>query len=523
MTPFAGLRSGPAGNVYGGECRDGRRGGRWPGSAPPPESAMGYRLKPTMSVERAVQGVATERLDDAVARLDELARAGPDQISHEVHEVRKRCKEVRGLARLVRPALGPEFARFNHTVRDAARDLSSIRDAHALLETFDDLQTTAGHGGDRNLNAVRSRQVIEAAAETSAIRGGDPRILRARDRLTKARRRVGKWELPDRFETIGVGLDLTYRRGRRGLDRAQRKPTSERMHDWRKAVKTLWYQMRLLERTAPSVLTPLVARLDDLSEALGDDHDLAVLIDRLQARPERFGGRRIVERAVRLARAEQDDLRSRAFRLGATIYAESPKAFLTRIQAYWESRVLLGPELTTGGIAELVTEERRTDARARGGFVERERKFLVAEVPELAGCGTVLRQGYLAIDGKVSVRVRDAGAKGCTLTLKAGTGAERIELEWRLDPQRFEAVWELTRGRRVHKTRHSMALDGRTVELDVFADDLDGLVVAEVEFDSAEAMAGFHPPGWFGREVTDDVRYANAALAVEGLEPAFYT
>ncbi len=55
------------------------------------------------------------------------------------------------------------------------------------------------------------------------------------------------------------------------------------------------------------------------------------------------------------------------------------------------------------------------------------------------------------------------------------------------------------------------------VELDVFAGDLDGLVMAEVEFTSTEEMTAFVPPVWFGREVTDDGRYTNASLALHGL------
>jgi len=66
------------------------------------------------------------------------------------------------------------------------------------------------------------------------------------------------------------------------------------------------------------------------------------------------------------------------------------------------------------------------------------------------------------------------------------------------------------------KTRHRFGLGGHTVELDVFHDELDGLVVAEVEFDSSDALRSFEPPPWFDDEVTDDRRYRNASLAVDG-------
>ena len=55
------------------------------------------------------------------------------------------------------------------------------------------------------------------------------------------------------------------------------------------------------------------------------------------------------------------------------------------------------------------------------------------------------------------------------------------------------------------------------IELDVFGGTLDGLVIAEVEFDSTSAMDAFAPPAWFDREVTDDGAYTNASLALHGL------
>jgi CYTH domain-containing protein len=265
------------------------------------------------------------------------------------------------------------------------------------------------------------------------------------------------------------------------------------------------------------MLGPLVASLDDLAEALGDDHDLAVLIERMSADPDHFGGEASVERARELARSQQDELRRRAFRLAATVYAETPAAFARRMGRYWKRTVRHGVELPTGGIAELLTDELHpTTADGLGTTVttERQRKFLVTDVPGHTAEGTVLRQGYLAIDGTVSVRVRDAGRHGCTLTIKAGHGAVRTELEVPLDPEQFATAWDHTAGRRIHKTRHHLDLDGHPVDLDVFHDDLAGLVLAEVEFGSDAAMAAFEPPDWFGTEVTDDDAYTNAALSL---------
>jgi adenylate cyclase len=150
--------------------------------------------------------------------------------------------------------------------------------------------------------------------------------------------------------------------------------------------------------------------------------------------------------------------------------------------------------------------------------VEIERKFLVERAPELERFEAVaIEQGYLALasDDGAEVRLRRAGAE-LVLTIKGGTGKVRVEEEVELDPERFDALWPLTEGRRLAKARHLVPLDGLIAEVDVYHEALAGLVVAEVEFETEADSDRFDPPDWFGRELTGDDRYSNARLATEG-------
>jgi CYTH domain-containing protein len=152
--------------------------------------------------------------------------------------------------------------------------------------------------------------------------------------------------------------------------------------------------------------------------------------------------------------------------------------------------------------------------------IEIERKWLVTSTPPVDDCGTELRQGYLAVDGDVNVRVRAEGGDAYSCTIKAGAGATRLELEWPLTREQFELAWRSTGARRVHKTRYRVPLaDGLVAELDRFHGELAPLLVVEVEFPSTAAMDDFEPPDWFGDDVTDDARYANASLALAGAPP----
>jgi CYTH domain-containing protein len=148
--------------------------------------------------------------------------------------------------------------------------------------------------------------------------------------------------------------------------------------------------------------------------------------------------------------------------------------------------------------------------------VEVERKFLVSDRPDLDGTESdEIEQGYLAIGTDGEVRLRRRGEK-LLLTAKRGGGISRDEAEVGLDREAFERLWPLTEGRRLHKRRHVLPHGDLSIELDVYEGDLEGLAVAEIEFETEDEARAFEPPDWIGDEVTGDERYLNETLAAKG-------
>jgi adenylate cyclase len=151
--------------------------------------------------------------------------------------------------------------------------------------------------------------------------------------------------------------------------------------------------------------------------------------------------------------------------------------------------------------------------------VEIERKFLVADPPELAESDSEpVEQGYLATGAGGEVRLRRIG-DAHRLTVKLGAGIARDEAEIDLTREQFEALWPLTEGRRLRKRRYAIREGDAEIELDVFEGPHRGLAIAEVEFDSEPDARRFRPPTWFGDEVTGDDAYLNESLAVAGAPP----
>ncbi|MBS0194937.1 MAG: CYTH domain-containing protein [Proteobacteria bacterium] len=150
--------------------------------------------------------------------------------------------------------------------------------------------------------------------------------------------------------------------------------------------------------------------------------------------------------------------------------------------------------------------------------IEIERKFLLADESWRSGVETSVRmaQGYLdggdaMGTGKASVRVRIAGAQAFLNIKSRERGAIRQEFEYPIPLDDARALLALCAGGLIDKIRHHVHHAGFLWEIDEFVGANAGLVVAEIELPSLDAA--FKRPAWLGREVTEQPRYYNHALA----------
>lgn len=143
---------------------------------------------------------------------------------------------------------------------------------------------------------------------------------------------------------------------------------------------------------------------------------------------------------------------------------------------------------------------------------EIERKFLVkGDQWRSLATGIGYRQGYLSTKKGCTVRVRLVGNKGY-LTIKGLTqGCSRAEYEYQIpaaDAQ--EMLDNLCEAPVIDKTRYKIEYAGLIWEVDEFAGENQGLIIAEVEL--IDENQSIELPEWIGKEVSDDPRYFNANL-----------
>lgn len=145
--------------------------------------------------------------------------------------------------------------------------------------------------------------------------------------------------------------------------------------------------------------------------------------------------------------------------------------------------------------------------------IEIERKFLVRSDAwrDLVIRQVHIRQGYLGIDGGFSTRIRILDSSRSTLTIKSSrAGLQRLEFEYPIPHADAEQLLSLRQAAVIEKVRHIVPWRELTWEIDVFAGDNAGLVVAEIELDD-EAQQ-FEKPRWIGAEITGQAQYYNSRL-----------
>ena len=159
---------------------------------------------------------------------------------------------------------------------------------------------------------------------------------------------------------------------------------------------------------------------------------------------------------------------------------------------------------------------------------EIEKKYVIMDNRSLAAIKAAatevveLAQGYLAIDEHTEVRVRRKDNDGQTTfvqTVKGGSGLVRDEVEFALTEKQFSALWPITQGRRIEKTRYQVPIDGDMMaEVDIYHGALSGHATVEVECPNEETASNFSLPSYFGKvvDVTTDQRYKNQQLATQG-------
>ncbi|GGD36017.1 CHAD domain-containing protein [Aureimonas glaciei] len=297
---------------------------------------MSYRLTPGLPLDAEIRRVAEEQIDKASA---ELSAPKPGEDPHEaIHDVRKRFKKLRALVLLTRSG-DTGFARTeNARFRDAARALSGVRDRTALIEALDALvdHVPAGLSESATKAAFGAlRGELEEKRQTALAGEGDLGATIAATLATLADSRDAAGMLAfhrpvkDAPKVLATGFAATHGRARDALKKALRSGAAEDLHDLRKHVKYLSFHLQLLAPLWPESFEPLRRTAAEIADALGRDHDYAVL--RAELMPEAEGHALVLA----LMDRRQAELQAGALSDARRLLADKPEAVAARIKRLW--------------------------------------------------------------------------------------------------------------------------------------------------------------------------------------------
>lgn len=295
---------------------------------------MGFAFIRQRNIGKQVRAIAGEQIDKALAECE----ATDKSLDETVHGLRRRCKKMRGLLRLIEPHF-KDFALENRAFRDAADGLAGARDSAVMVETFQALLAKdSQRGGKARLDAEQAGRVLrrlqERLGEAAGSGEGRDLLMAFAGLMRAARKRVEDWSIRGSgFSRIGDGLETTYRQMREGMQAAMEDVTAEALHDWRKDTKYHWHHVSLFEGCAPELLAGRKTLLDDLGELLGDHHNLVVLDETLSG--ERGLAGSDIMAVQKLIVERQAELAERAFALGRQLTAEKPATLRRRFEDYW--------------------------------------------------------------------------------------------------------------------------------------------------------------------------------------------
>jgi CHAD domain-containing protein len=285
---------------------------------------MAFRLRCSRSLSKEIARAARDELKRVGKLLAEPQNADEEAI----HQLRVGMKRLRALLLLIREPVGEvAYGAGKSRCKALADAYTGTRDASVGLTLLPHLLQSSCYSEQWLRISTAYQQAFSAAAVKH------PSLDAAREQLGLMRREIRAWPIGSlRLRHLGDRLKQQYRLGRRLNRQVHADDAMALMHEWRKRVKQLLYQLELL---AGSGDEPLRKRLQQLGTLLGDLHDLDMLELQVESRAELFwlDDRLLLRRLVQQRRTS---LRARALRLGNKVFAPKPKPFVRACVERWQ-------------------------------------------------------------------------------------------------------------------------------------------------------------------------------------------
>jgi CHAD domain-containing protein len=296
---------------------------------PSPVQAPSPMQAPLPSVLNHLRDTVTDHVTAQVARLHLAARSATDDPARAIHGFRRALRRIRSTLHLVERALPHEIWRdLDHAVRDVARHTSALRDAEILPDTLNTVVVA-----DREALDVWRIELDQARLKARAA-GTSGGLLRAGavDLQPVAETFGGQLEPEIRWRHLARGLRDTWKRAKKARRAAEKRPNPKLIHEFRKRVKDVRWQLELVASVAPQAQREGIDALAALARGLGGVTDLIALRTWVRAHSGGGESRQLLLTALDAAIAQGFE---EALRVSDVAFQEKSKKLSSRVRSWF--------------------------------------------------------------------------------------------------------------------------------------------------------------------------------------------
>ncbi|MCP4967905.1 MAG: CHAD domain-containing protein [bacterium] len=303
-------------------------------------SPSSVRFRTGETLAEAINRVVQEQFAITLA----VMTTQPDKRAAAVHGTRKAVKRLRAMLRLVRDSISLDcYHTDNAMLKLIAAELGPVRDTWVMADVLDRLLPHNPETSSTVLNLI-SRLQERYIAESKALLENKAQMKAIVEQLEHVRDHSYHWTIVSgehdkpiahEFASIEFGIQRVYKRGRRGMRIVADSPTDTLLHVWRKRAKYLRHQVEALNVLDPVHMQELESELEQLTDLLGDDHDLAVLVARFNNDPALVDGLEL-EGILEAIGRKRHDLQAEAIVIGRKLFEDPSTDFIAYLRGIWD-------------------------------------------------------------------------------------------------------------------------------------------------------------------------------------------
>lgn len=278
----------------------------------------------------SIKKTADENLKGILLHYNQAAARllrSKSNIHNNIHDARLCFKRIRSLMRLGRFNFGEQnYNELNLFYRDQARKLSSIRDITAMIELCEKMREIAKTDQIKKLinhiriDLIKKRKTLMAGQEVEKAKNEVIQSLTNQETVIK-----NLLFASGNNQQLASGIRRVYQSGRKLYKLSVKTTDDHNLHEWRKQVKYLWYQLVILTPLWPEILTPLCKQVQTLSQLLGKHHDYFIFANTLQSMKAENKYTHEIKALMTSINSQKRNLEIKALRLGAMLYITSPR------------------------------------------------------------------------------------------------------------------------------------------------------------------------------------------------------